>query len=201
MSLPFKIETIKVDEDSYPIDIVEELVIEHGKCKRIGYGSYASVYGSKRSNIVYKIGHVCDNAAYLSYINVIKKSRNDNPFFPKIYGMRVYTNKHHKKNRDLGNDVFIIAMERLAPINKLHRPLLNWVETYFAEKLGSDISWKNISSGAKLLGVDIKIPRKLQHALNAIEAACSENYYFDIDVHDENVMLRGNQIVFTDPIA
>lgn len=82
------------------------------KVNLIGAGCYASVYGSRKLDVVYKTGYVSRNLAYLSYIRAIKGL--DNPLFPKIYSTTIFTNKTGNFSRA----VFIVCMERLQTIQQ-----------------------------------------------------------------------------------
>ena len=55
------------------------------------------------------------------------------------------------------------------------------------------------STGAERLGVEIKIPAKLNRVVTII-ADLLDNTEARSDIHTGNIMLRGNQVVITDPI-
>lgn len=190
MHIMFEIETIRVRRSERPDDVIEGLFDSCRKYKFIGSGCYASVYGAKNSNIVYKVGDVDSNGGYLSFIKSLKKSNSRNPFFPKIHGVRIYTNGYKYEN------MFIVAMEKLVHLNAGHHDSVEWIENYMLRD-----KWNDPMSGATLLGVKMVIPKQLKAALDALKTICDKNRDLQVDLHYKNIMLRKNQFVITDPFC
>lgn len=185
----FTIEKIKIkreDKEQHPHRAALSMIKAQGKFKCIGSGACAQVYGAKDSNIVYKVGEYDSSDGYVAYLKAIRKSASKNPFFPKIHGMRVYSNDHFE-------DIYVVAMERLTT---LPRKMYSICDHF--EKLVCD-DYDDI--GCKLLGIKTVMPKHLKHAITVLKNAKRSSRYIDFDLHDGNFMMRGSQIVVTDPLA
>jgi len=199
----FKIETIKVDPKLYKnhseykrLDPTEaaanHLVDSQGDYARIGSGSYGTVYGCRDTNIVYKVGEVGYNTAYLSYVRELSRLKTPNKFLPTIYGCRIF--KHR------GASHFVVAMERLRPGSG--SSFYNAV-SQFEELLEYD---DRTNSAPDILGITRTIPKTVVDAVKVVKRAyyraSSKSHDTEWDLHHGNFMMRGkNEIVITDPIA
>jgi hypothetical protein len=200
----FKIETVKVDpklysthakyEKLYPTEAAAiHLVDSQGKYTNIGSGAFGTVYGCHNTNIVYKVGDVDCNTAYMSYVRELSRLKTPNKFLPTIYGCRIF--KHR------GDSHFVVAMERL--IRGSGDPFYSAV-SQFQDFLEND---SLSSSEPDMLGIQQIVPEPLIQALTVVKRAynhASAKSGGDVrwDLHRGNFMLRGkNEIVITDPIA
>ena len=181
----FKIETIVVKKNAYKA--AKELVEAQGKYRKIGSGAYGTVFGTKGSNVVYKVGEVDDNDGYLSYVRELASHKAHNPFTPKIYGVRIYEPEGY------GSSYFVVAMERLAKGKGLCQ-----VADWFEEQLCDN---GNTANPAALSMLGIKMPKALLDALKILHRAYNRASYGDWDLHGGNFMLRGKQVVITDPLC
>ena len=185
----FKIETHIVPKNAE--DIALTMIQSQGKYTQIGHGSYGTVYGSKRSDIVYKLGEVDGNEGYLAYINVLAKQKTHNPFTPKIYGVRFI------KERNCAG-VFVVAMERLTYMS-------NDIEDEIPNFFEDQLMYGNPSIGTGIdmvLGIKHIIPDPLQQAIKILKKAhASSNGKISWDLHSGNFMMRGKQIVCIDPLS
>jgi hypothetical protein len=156
-------------------------VTSQGPFCEIGSGLYGVVYGSRKSKIVYKIGDARDDA-YLDYVRVIATKRNPNPYLPVIFGCRIY------KHPDF-SPVYLVAMERLRPLvgNQFHKQCTN---------LNQHLLWRH-SLDAGLFADQSAI----FDAVDVILKAKRNRVESEIDLHGENFMKRGRQLVITDPLA
>lgn len=191
----FAVEKFKVKQEAR--EVAEKMIKAQGKYRAIGSGCYGTVYGSKDSKVVYKVGDADNNVGYLSFIKVLSKQKKHNPYLPKVYGVRFIKDKH-------GDEVFVVAMERLEPLARGMGDVCDWFEDELVEKdrWGSDT--KKVEEA---LGVKKIVPKPLGEALTVLRKAyelsqsgkrCDQA---DWDLHGGNFMMRGKQIVVTDPLA
>ena len=194
----FKTETFKVEDD--PAELAKVMVkAQLGKhARRIGSGSYGDVWGTKHNDIVYKIGNANDNTGYLSFMEVLAKQKTHNPFFPKIYGLRYL--KYKMAYRE--ESTFVVAMEKLKRLSSKHTPVVG----FFNDELDGEYDDYGVDEAYAVLGVKRSIPKPLATALSVLREAnkiANKKCYYgvDWDLHSDNFMLRGNQVVITDPLA
>jgi hypothetical protein len=81
--------------------------------KKIGVGSFADVYGKKRSNRVLKIGGV-NGDSYLRYVERVGLM-STNVHFPKIHSVMIYDTD---LNDPYSKPYYVVEMEKLQPINE-----------------------------------------------------------------------------------
>ena len=189
----FKKETFKVETDPEELALNMVLAQLGKRGKRIGSGSYGEVYGAPNNDVVYKIGDATDNAGYLAFINTLEKQKTHNPFFPKIYGVRYLKKEHHWREQIY----FVVAMEKLKRLSSKHMPVVR----FFNAELENDDDAYDLDQANKLLGVKRVVPEPLKKAITVLKTASKNGYEVDWDLHEGNFMLRGNQIVVTDPLS
>lgn len=157
-----------------------EEFLESKGVENLGSGCYGCVYQHPTlPNVVAKIYDYDD--AYDHYINWCTKNQK-NPYVPKIYSI-------HKCEK-----FTIVFLERLKEISL--RTYMDW-ETKISPFLlntGSSRKKKNDLLSTPILRRDKNLKSIIEFLLK------SEDLY-RFDLHDGNIMLRGKQIVFTDPIA
>jgi hypothetical protein len=189
----FAVEKYEVKQEAY--SVAKEMIKAQGKYKAIGSGAYGTVYGSKDSKVVYKVGDTSNNVGYLSYIKVLSKQKKHNPYLPKIYGVRFIRSKS-------GDEVFVVAMEKLQPLKRGMGEVCDW----FEDEL-SGYNRDSFGNAEAALGVKKIVPKPLTEALDVLRKAHSEGNSgrrwdsADWDLHCGNFMMRGPQVVVTDPLA
>lgn len=183
----FKIETIKLSKKcGYTAsEFAQEMVEYQGKMKCIGSGCYASVYSDKDHNYVYKI---TEDTAYLEFVRMLSKQPKQNPYFPIIHAARII--KSHDYHG--ADEVLVVCMERLKSLsgnNYHHYPeyAINRLILSFPEE---------VQTFCKLLQIDADLSKAL-YQLSLLR----RTKRLDVDLHENNVMLRGKQLVFTDPFV
>ena len=182
----FKIETTRVKGDAWKArDAAEDFVKSQGPYDEIGSGSYATVYGANDSDVVYKVGLLLDNEGYLSYLEELRKMKQHNPFTPRIYEFRKYRATNTGKG---GPGAFVVAMERLRADSRVEEdPLAAWFMIEIMDQEGTFLDrWPTQH--------ELEVINILQDA----ERRCMEAEW---DLHSENFMYRGDQIVITDPLG
>ena len=155
-----------------PIDIVVDSFRKRGY-RKIGEGLYATVVA--KDDVAIKICYARDNLNTIEYLNYCKTHWKKNPVLPRVY----YT-------RELENGVYCIAMERLKKntAKSSKHPIV-----YFHDNYEDPLSKEN-----KVLWD--KNPMK---ALKAIKNISEDED--DMDLHEYNILFRGKQPVFVDPLA
>ena len=182
----------KVNTTGVPFKDARNLIKAQGKFKRIGTGAFGEVYGSKNSNLVYKIGEVYENEPYLAYIKTVITQKEHNPFTPKIYGVRIYQNK--KEDED---SYFVVCMEKLKPIDRNDHRVYRW----FSDQLETSSDSSRNAIAEQMLGIKTVVPPAVSNALKLLKKAWRKSKQGDWDLHSGNFMKRGKQIVITDPLA
>ena len=161
----------------------------------LGDGACATVYKGK--DCVYKIGTVKDNQAYLAYIQTIAESGIQNPFLPKVFGVRIVAENVIVALEELSDEFYAGDMKEQIGIG--HHEL---------ETLCEWIAYNhNNENQARIDEYSLKIKKKFRNELMAaayIVAATTKSPNSKgcrFDMHAGNFMLRGQQVVITDPLC
>ena len=174
------------------------------KQKLIGQGVEADVFASSAPNTVVKIiSRFNDSLGYLPFLKAIIKHQ-DNPFFPKIHKIRIYTDPgpHHQQT-------LVVKMEKLIPLQ--HERIADLGPSLF-KQIGVDpdkVDALNPYSNFRLLLTNkryrdeiaalAKNP-KFEEAMYVLSPLFNR---YGSDLHAENWMVRltgsGPQLVITDP--
>lgn len=173
----------------------------------IGEGAFATVY--KHPSIkkrVYKIGGCDDNPNEEGYLAFVKKvMRNSkNPFFPKIYSVRIYRYVEKLSKRDAKDGLepcschyYVVEMEKLTKFFSLKDH-----ELIMARLLGRKTY--NQWGVEALERVRRHYKGHLRKAVKALQPLFKE---YSRDMHEGNVMWRTSrkddvpQLVIIDPVA
>jgi len=144
--------------------------------KKLGTGVYARVYGNDTH--VYKIiAKPTEQACTINYLKWCKKHHETNPWLPKVYEIRQC------------RGFVIVKMERLeigkevSKVNKFERcsgGTRVW-DAYDAQKVVKTTKDAGLKQVMKYLA--------------------RVSPYDGFDMHSDNFLLRGNQVVITDPLA
>lgn len=164
-----------------------------GKYRQIDSGAYGRVYGMSDSPIVYKVGDATDNEGYMAFVKQLSKLKTDNPFFPKVHGMRIYS-------CGKTDSFFVVAMERLEDGGSC-AGFETACNTF--EELLDNPKVTSSEPLETLLGIKITTPPALQEAVKVLRKAYkSGSGCVEWDLHDGNFMVRGGkQLVVIDPLA
>ena len=185
----FEIERYKIKGDAYYT--AKEMIRAQGAETCLGSGAYGRVYGSNKSDVVYKMGDASDNEGYLAFIKTLSKQKTHNPYLPRIYGVRFIKDSK-------GNEYFVVAMERLQSLpSKYYR-----VAKLMDDMITEDNKDRNDAEVEKIVGIKRSVPKELTQAIRVLRAAYNSNKRnLDWDLHSGNFMLRGRQVVVTDPLC
>jgi hypothetical protein len=181
--------------------------------RRLGSGSYATVYGIPDTNHVCKVGFVDGTIAEDGCLRFISKMNKTNPLFPKVEAVGIF----HCTSADLDrhptctckedecicnmndfDEYYVVHMEKLAAYDAIPYAKRDvGLNTHGIDSIYELEEWSlkesPIKNPSKPLAAAIKILRKLYQI-------CSE------DIHCGNVMWRNPddeipQLVITDPVA
>lgn len=155
--------------------------------KLLGVGSYASVFRRGREKTVIKIGHRAKTDGYFKYAEAILSGKYKSPLLPVIWSLELF--KYCSKTRGWeaknGRQYYVAKLEYLTH-----------------ERLGTDYglvgriqSWIEYDSWNSSLA---KRYPKYVPAIRLIRALAKTH---NVDMHDDNYMYRGNQLVLTDPLS
>jgi hypothetical protein len=191
--------------------------------KEIGSGAFGRAYSStspKRINQIKKVGRAGDinkstnvksveEDGYLSYISTVYKlaqSGDNNPFFPRIFNLKIFRNED-------GFLSYNLDMEKLVSLDSEHVPDLLLSQYY--EELTTGMAGARSASPAREIAMmlDNAIQygdfsqirdKSLKKALAVVGSVRARGSFMP-DLHAGNIMLRitGNkpQLVILDPIA
>lgn len=205
-----------------PDTAMEEFIdAQSGNFKEIGSGSYGAAYGSNEIKwLCYKVVDFDNNLAYLNYICTAIRNQH-NPIFPKIYGVRVvrspnsefapktlkgFMKKIPKIVKDIVvNDItppkqdctVLVAMERLQSCE-------GWdvMCEFIKSVIRADGNKNAIIQSAAPFTVFMTPGRRDEFISDWTQFSDEVKILKDhhtVDMHDENFMRRGNQVVVIDP--
>ena len=165
----------------------------------IGSGLYARVYGHASCEYVVKIMRACDRR-YLAWAEIASAFGNEHGFFPRILKVFHYicdepaTGFENDTPGTRANDRYVFYVERLSEIGSIQVTKRPWVFRYIARL--HEMLWHAQNGQVDLTGY-----RKRNQDLIAAILLAIEQSGGHIDLSVSNIMQRGRQLVFTDPIC
>jgi len=180
-----------LDEITRPTHRAAAKILADAGYKLLGSGLYANVYAKPDDNYVLKL-FSNDDEAYINFMYLT--IGNPNPHFPKFKG----------KMMRVTDDYYAIRMERLTPL-KINtddsRKLARNLSTY--TKLIQQKAGRRQPDNEKIIAIN-EYMDELDEEQPGIKYACNiigNNLKTEtVDIHDENIMMRGNVLVITDPV-
>lgn len=157
-----------------------EFLADYG-FKLVGKGSFGAVYEKPGYPWLFKL--FTDDTPYEKYIRWVIAHQN-NPHVPKIKGGLIKIN----------DKTFVVRMEKLKPFNFMSSNLN--LSTLSNILFNNDFN--ELSSNQKAW-IKSRFPQ-LPEVINAIEKIIASDYGIDVDIHSDNIMLRGDVPVITDPL-
>jgi hypothetical protein len=181
----FEIKQVKVTDEDH--DRVALASFKKRGIRMLDGGAYATVFSAPKSNTVFKLGK--DGDPYFNFVKELAKLERHNPYLPRIHKVTVF-------KLSASDFSYVVEMERLDP----WRRGTHYLDPYF---LDSNIykneerfksAWREEFGGTP--------SRHLLRAIDLIKRA-KKRYGSgaDYDFHGDNVMMRGNQFVITDPLG
>lgn len=156
----------------------------------MGEGFFAIVFERPGGRDVYKLFTAKDHG-YLKYLQYVKANQH-NPHVPKIYGGLMKLNMPMNSSSFQGREWYIVRMEKLKNYAGQH-PSLNLMKRYI------DDYPPDFNSDQELIEFRDEYP-ELTEVLDWI----ARNRHKDgvnLDLHGQNVMMRGRDVVITDPFS
>ena len=185
------------DPDGKPFDKFYNYIQQHG-FKRLGTGTFANVYEKPGYPWVFKLFK--DDDPYIWYYKYCRANQN-NPHVPRIKGNLI----------KISDDTFCVRMEKLTPYPETpeYKKLYDHIRYALYQLL--DDAYSGVIDPLGWQPNEKEIIRR-QEALHFLKHTYPQLYKvlvdlanhgtdWDLDLHDNNLMLRGNTIVITDPIA
>lgn len=156
----------------------------------LGAGAFSTVLGKPGYPRVIKVGRG-QPEGWIDYIMWADKAGYAGSFAPKVFSLKIHFDYRYgpfQWGRELNNSWYVAVMERLdCTIAAVTCPGKRRIYRHMASALYGDLPCKTLEDmapGATKFCADLR-------------AAGFE--YFDL--HDGNFMLRGNQVVCTDPLS
>lgn len=143
------------------------------KPKMLGDGHFSTVFDLGNGRVL-KVANLNDDPGYEWFVSKIKNIR-DNPFLPRVFFSGMWNGKR------------VYILEKLEPI---------WQREKTAP--GAYDCYRNVRDAINEGGNPYLTVTDV-HLLQVIEVLRSSKY--SLDLHDENVMMRGDQPVITDPVS
>lgn len=166
---------------------VQNAIRENKACqKRLGRGAFSSAFLMKDGRVL-KIN--CNKTEYDSWLQWAKECQNSeyNPFLPRIYSV------------DAFSTTYVAFMEVLTPWDDKVLPL------HAFDKMAQMIHEYPTDSWSKIKNYPVYEPHATKdHYVKVSEAigrVIQSVVGSRVDLHTDNAMFRGRQIVFIDPIA
>lgn len=186
--------TIEITETLNPVGDADQLV---AGLQKLGNGCFATAYASGHDQVV-KVG-VGNDWGYMSFLEVMSQQHTQNPWLPRIHWVRVFMSS---TGRESDNRI-VTCMERLerpwseggrmVDENNKYNPL--WQEYV---NICGEIDDHMHSAKDETAWIDRN--QELSAALQVVRQAmraCNRT----TDMHYGNFMVRGRQLVITDPIG
>lgn len=169
-------------DHQYPKELMRFL--EENNFTKEGEGVYGAVYSSAEHNIVIKIDKGSIDKPYLKFARFCKEHRT--PHLPKMGKIRVFDN------------YYVLPMERLTPgKGKDFALMCAWCDMYANASTEEE---SDLAYNAEFPKQWMDQKHDIANLIHELEQIIDINdEYFDI--HEGNIMMRGNTIVFTDPMA
>lgn len=186
-----------LDEITRPNSMSDaEQVLTKAGYKKIGDGWYADVYAKSDADHILKLFSVTDTA-YPKFVNMT--IQNPNIHFPKFKGKMMKVNEHY----------YAIRMEKLTWIGKLmldrgSSDIVGEIEDYIYGYAAHGKSWPETDVRGKEVTEEMAQLEKTQPGMAKacdLIADLIKGGDPGLDLHPGNLMMRGDIIVFTDPVA
>lgn len=167
----------------------------------LGSGAYADVYAKPGEKFVIKT--VGNEDCYVDFVSLL--SRNMNPHLPRVGKIRTFVDRSSRNNPITW---FIIPIERLTPVDI--RKHIQREDVMFAMAASIILNPRHDHMSYFIRPMLPKSPHEIYEELKdkfpklveAIEFVSTNfNNKCEIDIHDENIMFRGDTLVIIDPVS
>lgn len=167
----------------------------------IGEGRFGTVYSKKDSREVIKVFNLeavrtlYDQGfydPYLRYLNEASRYPN-NPLFPKVTSIKVYI-----PPTTAGKPYAVVRMERLNKFTTRVPAVAKQTYEAILKSMGVGCGNEAVSATCKAIALGTKT-KDLVQAVDVLQAVHDADLPYFGDLHKSNVMMRGTQLVVTDP--
>lgn len=164
----------------------------------VGDGLFSTVYAKDDTHVI-KVAHGDKGyEVYLSYV----LANQENPYFPRVFDVKRFKNV----NRSWGKgDVTVVSMERLEEGPEEKRQQKVAIGAFIKKSTVSDkvSSWRRSLWGDEKLAMENHpVHLRGKHAKQMLDVMRELSDSRDgLDLHDGNIMYRGNQPVIIDPVT
>lgn len=186
------------------------LEYEYG-IKVVGSGSFGTVFWHPSWNFVYKIFE--EDTGYMQFVEFAMRNPH-NPHLPKILRAPRQIHAFHMRHQQTSPKLWAVKIEKLDDVVGEAKALLNDGRVWFATRRfvanqfdpNDDMSIRGhpVDSSQHLEDVFNKFQqfdlRGIVTTLADLADECDISP-FDFDLHDQNFMMRGNDIVIIDPMV
>ena len=167
----------------YPQDLINFL--EDNNFKKKGEGVFSSVYADDSHKVVIKINKGVIDNSYIKFANFCRKENS--PHLPKLGKIRKF------------DDYYVLAMEKLETSNSSDfKDMCSWIGKV-SIVIGRSLKTKQDILDAEIPAVYESQRDGIIKIIKDMKSLLDSDINFDL--HDENIMLRGNTIVLMDPIS
>lgn len=184
------------------------------RMKQVGSGVQAHVYQHPKANtIVVKVSR--EEEAPLVYLKYVLKNQN-NPYVPKVYNVRRFQQKEDRRYfpRSHTEQYYVAFIEKLTEYKWLSDKQKQLI---LQKHLGPDIvawlgepnrynseafSYMADTEGVQLMRASNKklgVPSK--HLIDVMSFLANRGNPETLDLHEGNIMMRGDHPVITDPVV
>jgi hypothetical protein len=162
-------------------------LLQNAGYKKLGTGSYANVYAKEGDPWVLKLFENSDDP-YVRFVEIVKK--NPNPFFPKFKGKIINITPHYSA----------IRIERLSEVEHYSTEYTELAGYLDYACYGDIWGMKPSETQLNIMKTGMKeLESKNPGITNAVDILAANMKPYRSDLHDNNLMKRGNQLVITDP--
>ena len=190
-------QTVPVTEDQTESPAYTKAMEMTAGLERIGSrGLYSCAYSSEDTPFVVKIGAMYDTG-YLAYLEVMRELEIQNPYLPRIIDVSYFVHEEDTPE-SMHKSYFAVRMEKLAKGDYQDA----WCDNG-GTPFEQECRFIRYIAGDKLSLVsdEPQIAEAVALLQLAKERACQKKESASFDLHCGNFMLRGEQLVITDPLA
>lgn len=177
-------------------DYLKRLVKSHN-VKQLGGGAYSQVFQHPEfGNVITKV-YTAKDTKYARYLKWVMSNQN-NPYVPQII-------EQVKYKSPTGDAYNIVFMEKLEPVKRARQYMDAWLGAFEGitkeEETGLYDAIKAMNMVAMFSQLRKLIPKYGDEDLKKVWNHIKTFGARSMDLHPGNVMLKGKQLVITDPVA